>query len=95
MDITLPSLYVALILVIWLMIRNKLVHSFYIRLITEEYDFMVSHASYMVENNVEWLRRNSLPSYNKMLLSIWMPLRKYEKPLSDFYKLGRIVKRSA
>jgi hypothetical protein len=71
-----------------LAVRNQLVHALYIRLINEEYKFMVEHADFMIANKKEWLRKNSLPSYSKMLLSIWIPLRQYERPLTDFYKIG-------
>jgi hypothetical protein len=70
---------------ITMLIRNQLVFKFRMKLLEEE-DKFIRQRILNGKDSGELKRHRSLPSYNTMLWSFFTPLKKYHKPLSDFYK---------
>jgi len=68
-----------------MLIRNNQVHRFRSKLLNEEDSFLRNRIR-QGKGFDTFRRHNSLPGYCAMVFKFWKPLKKYEKPLSDFYK---------
>jgi len=69
---------------ILLLIRNHLVLKFIVRLIEEEWVFTRQRID--DGKGFDTFRRFDTLHQYRMTFMFWIPLRKYERPLSDFYK---------
>ena len=65
--------------------RNAKVKEFVDQYLAEE-DIFVSVRVIEGKGFDTFRRHNSLPDYYTMVFCFWIPLSKYRKPLSDFYK---------
>jgi len=75
-----------IIMSLFMMYRNFRVHEFRMRLLAEEDKFIRGDVNQRWKG--KFIRFESLPSYDSMLLHFWKPLSSYERefPLNKFYK---------
>jgi len=66
--------------------RTEQVHNFAMRLVDEEGEWRSTHAvtHWQQLEGKDFLRFNSLPSENKMILRFWLPLSYWERRLKPF-----------
>jgi hypothetical protein len=60
------------------------------RWLDEEYNYRTDIINSGKTPPPKWLRYDNLESWDTMLNRFWIPLKKYEKPLSDFYNMGQL-----
>jgi len=80
-EFVLAFLFLGIIVGFILLIRAYIVFKFTLRLINEEYEYHKQRC----KEFIPYLRSEALPQY-KMVFMFWIPLKKFERPLSDFYK---------
>jgi hypothetical protein len=72
-------------LLIWILFgRNLQLERFRYRLLREESDYL-ARTMYIDNQGGSFARYFSLPSHYKMMWMFWIPLHKWERPLSDYY----------
>jgi len=70
----------------WLMLRNIALPELLTRVVHEEKEWLDQHPA---KWDGHFYRYESLPSYGRMLLSLWKPVKEFEaelKPVAEYYK---------
>jgi hypothetical protein len=72
----------------WLWARNEALPDLCCRVADEEKAWLDEHTEYW---DGHFKRYESLPSYGRMLFSLWKPIKEFEtdlKPVAEYYKVG-------